>query len=179
MYRTKLTAFAALLTLANVAHSENWGHWRGPTGNGTADAQPPTVWSDTENVKWKVAIAGRSSGSPVVWEQQVFAVTSVPVPGAANKLSFKLLCLDRQTGQILWERTAVEAVPHQETHATNSFDLWSVRSGWRISCAATATEGLRGRRHVTRRPDGNLHEPASTRPRRTREARVDGAARLS
>ncbi|MGV3483590.1 MAG: PQQ-binding-like beta-propeller repeat protein, partial [Planctomycetaceae bacterium] len=119
--RTTLCAFALLWLFATCSHAENWAHWRGPQGNGTADANPPTQWSDTENVKWKVAIPGRGSGSPVVWDQQIFVVTAVPVQGEASKLSFKLLCFDRQTGKPMWERTAIEAVPHQETHATNGF----------------------------------------------------------
>jgi outer membrane protein assembly factor BamB len=62
------------------SHADNWGHWRGPTGNGVAEnATPPTEWSDSKNVKWKVAIPGKGSGSPVIWENQVFVVTGVPV----------------------------------------------------------------------------------------------------
>ena len=112
---------ATVILFATHANAENWAHWRGPSGNGTANANPPTVWSATENVKWKVAIPGRGSGSPVVWDQQVFAVTAVPVAGKPGNLSFKLLCIDRQTGKTVWERTAVEATPHQETHPTNGF----------------------------------------------------------
>ena len=65
--------------------ADNWGHWRGPTGNGVAtNATPPTEWSDTKNVKWKVEIPGKGSGSPVVWNDQVFVVTAVPLNAAAN-----------------------------------------------------------------------------------------------
>lgn len=103
------------------AFAENWSHWRGPLGNGTADADPPVSWSDTENVKWKVLIPGRGSGSPVVWENHVFVVSAVPSPEQSQKLQFKLFCFDRQTGTLTWERTAVEAIPHQETHSTNGF----------------------------------------------------------
>ena len=59
--------------------ADNWAHWRGPTGNGVAaNAHPPVEWSSTKNVKWKVAIPGRSSGSPVIWGNRVFVVTAVP-----------------------------------------------------------------------------------------------------
>ena len=106
---------------AENARAENWSHWRGPTGNSVANATPPTSWSDTENVKWKVAIPGKASGSPVVWDQQVFVVSAVPKPSQPEMLQFKLFCFDRQTGQLVWERTAIEAIPHQETHSTNGF----------------------------------------------------------
>ena len=66
--------------------ADNWAHWRGPTGNGVAtNAHPPLRWSSTENVKWKAAIPGRSSGSPVIWEQRVFVVTAVPVGNDAGR----------------------------------------------------------------------------------------------
>ncbi len=121
MKPSTLSWLALVALLSAQANAENWAHWRGPTGNGTANANPPTVWSATKNVKWKVPVPGRGSGSPVVWDQQVFVVTAVPVAGQSEKLSFKLLCFDRQTGKTLWERTAIESTPHQETHATNGF----------------------------------------------------------
>lgn len=67
-----------LLTLSSVAVADNWGHWRGPIGNGAAvDANPPTEWSRTQNIKWKVKIPGRGSGSPVIWEDRVFVTTAI------------------------------------------------------------------------------------------------------
>jgi outer membrane protein assembly factor BamB len=71
-----LALFSLLLT--QVAFADNWGHWRGPTGNGAAeDANPPTEWSEKKNVKWKVAIPGKGSGSPVIWGDKVFVMTAV------------------------------------------------------------------------------------------------------
>ena len=73
-----------LLSLFTVAphifaeEMQNWGHWRGHNGNGGSEtAQPPTKWSETENVKWKVKIPGRGSCSPVIWGEQVFVVSAV------------------------------------------------------------------------------------------------------
>ena len=109
------------------------------------DAHPPTTWSSTENVKWKVEIPGNGSGSPVIWDDRVFVVTAIPVaesdargdeqggqeqprtggrrrgPASLPKLSFVVLCFDRNDGTLLWKQTATEAVPHQGTHSTNGF----------------------------------------------------------
>jgi len=102
--------------------ADNWAHWRGPTGNSVApNAHPPIQWSGTKNVKWKVSIPGRGSGSPVIWESRVFVVTAVPAAGNGARLAFKILCFDRGTGQLLWERTATESTPHQGTHSTNGY----------------------------------------------------------
>ncbi|MEQ1825087.1 MAG: PQQ-binding-like beta-propeller repeat protein [Pirellula sp.] len=113
---------AACFVLFNVGlvRSENWAHWRGPTGNSVAiNAQPPISWSATENVKWKAEIPGRGSGSPIVWEQQVFVVSAVPASG--KNLSFRLFSFDRNSGKLNWERIAIDDTPHQGTHETNGY----------------------------------------------------------
>ncbi len=145
---TKYSLLAALIAtiVGSHANADNWAHWRGPTGNGVAmNANPPVEWSDTKNVKWKVAIPGRGSGSPVIWNDQVFVVTAVSVEGGSpsvqpannprsqgrrrrgggggslSKMQFKLLCFDRADGSLIWDQTATEATPHQGTHSTNGF----------------------------------------------------------
>ncbi len=124
--RKSLLCLFLSLSSAAPALAGNWAHWRGPTGNGVSpDAKPPTEWSVTKNVKWKVDVPGRGSSSPVVWDQQVFITTAVPVGPATNnslpKLDFRTLCFDRGNGKLLWEKSAVIATPHQETHSTNGF----------------------------------------------------------
>ena len=99
--------------------ADDWGHWRGPNGTGATTGQPPTEWSETKNVKWKVAIPGRGSGSPVIWGKQVFVVTALPSKGGAGKLSFELHCYDRKSGSLQWRQVAIEETPHQGTHSTN------------------------------------------------------------
>ena len=38
---------------------KNWHYWRGPLATGMAlNANPPTTWSETENIRWKVPIPG-------------------------------------------------------------------------------------------------------------------------
>lgn len=133
-----LLTVSLTLSGTSVSRGDDWGHWRGPLGNGVStDATPPTEWSDTKNVKWKVAIDGKGSGSPVVWGNRVFVVTAIPAapsvePGESSgrrgrrstpltQTDFVLLCFDRETGETLWQQTAVTATPHQGVHSTNNF----------------------------------------------------------
>ncbi len=114
------------VSLSPFADAENWGHWRGPRGNGAAaKASPPTEWSRTKNVKWKVELPGRENSSPVIWENQVFVSTAVRVDGqnasGLPTFEFKVLCLDRNDGKLLWQQTATVTQPHQETHSTSGF----------------------------------------------------------
>ena len=121
------TCVALLIVLMGpAALADNWGHWRGPTGNGVAPtATPPTDWSSTKNVKWKVAVPGIGSSSPVIWGDQVFVTTAVSKDGgnarSLTTLEFQLLCFERKDGKLVWQKTAVVAKPHEETHQTNGF----------------------------------------------------------
>lgn len=74
------------LTSSTIALA-NWPHWRGPLANGLApDAIPPLEWNESKNVKWKVAIPGRGTSTPIVWGDRVFVLTAIsatpPATGA-------------------------------------------------------------------------------------------------
>ena len=72
------------LPLQSNAASQ-WPSWRGPQANGVAtDAHPPIQWSETNHVQWKVALPGRGSSTPILWDDQVFILTAIPTgPEAA------------------------------------------------------------------------------------------------
>lgn len=61
------------------AVAQNWPQWRGPLGIGVApDAHPPVEWSEEKNIKWKVAIPGGGSSTPIIWGDRVFIQTAIP-----------------------------------------------------------------------------------------------------
>lgn len=78
-------ALAGLLFLPHSGRANTpaglhyWPQWRGPLANGVAPAaNPPLSWSETNNVKWKFAIPGRGTSTPIIWEDRVFILTAVP-----------------------------------------------------------------------------------------------------
>lgn len=86
--------------LSSSCFADNWPHWRGVGGNSVAaNATPPTEWSATKNVKWKVQIPGRGSGSPVIWDDQVFVTTAVPVAAKTAAVPASLPAQPPQRGQ--------------------------------------------------------------------------------
>jgi outer membrane protein assembly factor BamB len=121
---------AAVTPLALQA--DHWGSWRGPTENGMAETDAPTHFSDTENIKWKTPIPGKGHSSPVIWGDRIFLTTAItvgtPPPqaepkggagGGAGPLvdhHFDILCIDRNSGKILWQKTAAVATPHEGYH---------------------------------------------------------------
>lgn len=62
--------------------ADNWPNFRGPTYNGTSTtASPPTEWSESKNVKWKIEIPGSgNNSSPIVWGDRVYVLTAIPQP---------------------------------------------------------------------------------------------------
>lgn len=100
MIKTVLVVLLSLLLFLSPAKADNWTHWRGDSGNGVSnDANPPTEWSDTKNVKWKVPISGRGSGSPVICQDRVFVVTAVPTEGGAPPQAQRQDAAPRQVGR--------------------------------------------------------------------------------
>jgi outer membrane protein assembly factor BamB len=149
MKKTVLMAFLTVcLTTAAPAGSDSpkaldqWPHWRGPLDTGVAPhGDPPVLFNEKQNLKWKVAIPGRGSSTPVVWGDRVFVATAVDtgrkakaedIPkdtsGLERKVKapttyhqFILMCLDRMTGKVLWKEVCTERVPHEGHQETHSF----------------------------------------------------------
>lgn len=136
---------AALFLLASTCFAENWPQWRGPQASAVS-SQPnlPTEWSAEKNIAWKTAIPGRGHSSPVIWGNRILLTTSIEgdaaegrkAPahtlrgkpflhpdsvGADHRYTLKVLCLDRDSGKILWERTAYEGPVYDNRHKKNTY----------------------------------------------------------
>ena len=133
-----LAAIAAIASQP-VGFEKNWHHWRGPHATGAAiDADPPTTWSETENIRWKAAIPGIGHAAPIIWEDKIFIQTAIEVKaekseednnpfsgffGGDNRPTYKfdLLALNRSDGSILWQKTLREVSPHEGTHGDATY----------------------------------------------------------
>jgi outer membrane protein assembly factor BamB len=114
--RLALAAAAALLALAPLPARADWRAWRGPHGDGRSDEpSAPVRWSATDNVHWKVPIAGKGHSSPIVVGDRVFLTTAIEQDQKRT-----LLCLSRLDGKPMWEREVLRAPPEQR-HERNSF----------------------------------------------------------
>jgi len=158
-----ITVLLSLFGLVTVgvstdAAGDNWPSWRGSNSNGVAEnADPPVTWSETKNIKWKVAIPGDGESTPIIWGDKIFLQTAVPTaeksspasdaPRSIAKiptapLKFNVLCLDRETGALLWERTAREEIPHEGRHPTGSFSSYSPVTDGELLWASFGSRGL-------------------------------------
>jgi len=108
------------VSLAASARAENWPQFRGPTGQGiSCETGVPVTWSQTEHILWKTPIPHAGWSSPIVFGDRVF-VTGTTSDG----VSCHIVCLDRPTGQILWDREVFQQVPgvcdRRNSHATST-----------------------------------------------------------
>nr|MBA3255876.1 PQQ-binding-like beta-propeller repeat protein [Pyrinomonadaceae bacterium] len=117
------------------ARAQNWPQFRGPSASGVVEGQAAAVTWDAQksvNTRWKTAIPGLAHSSPVVWGNKIFVTTAItsaakdetryglygdvaPVKDDPKHI-WKVFALDKQTGKILWERTAYEGLPKVKRH---------------------------------------------------------------
>ena len=146
--------------LATEAGAQNWPGFRGPRASGVADGQGlPSAWdaAKSTNLVWKTAIPGLAHSSPIVWENLVFittAVSSDPNPTFAAKdrgidlarddvkHAWRIYCLDKRTGKVIWDRTAHEGVPRAKRHIKASQANSTPATDGRYVVAVMGSEGL-------------------------------------
>ena len=168
MIRSLLILLAAISVAMPVAgQSENgdgtefhWPQWRGPLGTGVAPhARPPVEWSESKNIRWRIALPGKGHSTPIVWGDRVFITTAVPygeasksrysgAPGAHDEVpithrhKFMVIAVDRRDGKILWKRTVREELPHQGGHNTASLASGSLVTDGELLFAHFGSWGL-------------------------------------
>src|SRR5215813_12602062 len=83
--------------LATFISGEEWTQFRGPNGTGvSATTNLPETFGPAKNMIWKTELpAGHSS--PVLTNDRVFVT-------AHDKEKLYVICLDRSSGKILWQR---------------------------------------------------------------------------
>lgn len=100
-----------LFTLATSAVAADWPRFRGPDGMGVStEKNLPLAWGQKDGVAWKTDLPGAGASSPTFIGEKIFltAWTGFAVPGGAggaeSDLRYHLLCLDRKSGKIQWDK---------------------------------------------------------------------------
>ncbi len=143
------------------AEDSNWPSFRGPNALGvTKNAKPPTRWNveTGKNIKWKTAIPGLGLSSPIVWGGRLFLTTAVREDGEQDlkvglygdikpvddesSYRWQVLCLDKDTGSILWEQTACQGVPKVKRHTKASHANSTPATDGKHVVAFFGSEGL-------------------------------------
>ena len=131
-----LRVVLAVLAVSESVHAENWPQFRGPGSRGvSSESGVPVEWSATSNVAWKTALAGPGHSSPIVWGDRIFLTAFRPDTGVISSLynsvmgmlaqgvavsgQLVVVCLDRVSGNVLWERAVTDG-SLESVHPTNS-----------------------------------------------------------
>jgi outer membrane protein assembly factor BamB len=116
------------------AATVNWPQFRGPQASGVAGDTVPVTWNveTGDNIRWQTPLPGLAHSSPIIWLDRIYVATAVK-PGAKPELKvglygdgdsykekephqWRLLCVDKQTGKVLWDKLGHEAIPRLERH---------------------------------------------------------------
>lgn len=149
-----LRAGVAVLVLCVAPHPASaadagvatWPWWRGPLGNGVSpDGDPPLGWSETRNVRFKVATDGDGLATPIVWGERIYVLSARSLETGAGmrpktdeagvplaRQRYVVTAYARRDGSVAWQRVAIERTPHESHH---------LESGW--ATASPVTDGER------------------------------------
>lgn len=102
-------------TFASTAFADDWAGWRGPRLDGhSAEKNLPIKWTKTDNIAWSTPLPGIGHSSPIIIQDRVFVTTCL-----LKEEKRVLLCLDRKTGEVLWQKEVVSS-PLEPKHRLNS-----------------------------------------------------------
>ena len=118
---TVLRCFALVMLVLHslMLQAGDWPRFRGPDGSGVAaDSDSlPTNWSPTANLMWKAEMPGPGASSPIIVGGKVFVTCysgyglAQENPGEIENLVRHLVCVDQQTGKVLWQKDVKAALP--------------------------------------------------------------------
>lgn len=135
----------AICFCANLVCAAEWPQFRGPKGDGvSATARLPTVWSETENIRWKVETPGRGWSSPVVVDGRIWITSAIEreidekqreklrnekFAGNAMKaelnivgeISLRLLGFEADSGDLVLVHELLSVKLPQPVHSLNSY----------------------------------------------------------
>jgi outer membrane protein assembly factor BamB len=143
--------------------SANWPGFRGNGSRGVADGQNPPLefqvdgTADT-NLLWKTQIPGLGLSCPTIWGDHVYLTTAVSDGDEGdlkvglygdvdsveedNEYEFRVMCLSKKDGSIIWETIANKAKPAVKRHAKSSHANPTVATDGEHVVAFFGSEGL-------------------------------------
>ena len=159
-----LFALGIFLSSDLIAQSEyikQWPGFRGLWACGFMDnVKTATTWNidSSVNLKWKTPIPGLGHSCPVIWDSLLFVTTACSEKGEeslkiglygdidmasdTSLMNFKVYCLDKNTGKILWERISYSGIPISKRHTKSSLANCTPTTDGKHLVALFGSEGL-------------------------------------
>jgi outer membrane protein assembly factor BamB len=155
------TSIAILAAPAAPKPGVDWPQFRGIDANGIAEGfSLPATWNPATgvNIQWRTPIPGLGLSSPIVWGDVVFVTTAISGKSDASlKIGYygditpvkddtehewRVYALDKRTGKIKWQQTAIKEVPKIKRHMKNSHANSTLATDGQRVIAFFGSEGL-------------------------------------
>lgn len=111
-----------------------------------------------KNIKWKTEIPGMGLSSPAIWGDDIFITTAVSksdkagfkpgIYGSVDPVNdssvheWRVICIDKNTGKVKWERTACTGIPAIKRHPKSTHANCTVATDGNHVVAFFGSEGL-------------------------------------
>jgi len=162
-YLLILTAlvFSVNTSSGQVIPERQWPGYRGYFASGIHDEAGLPAEFDVEkmtNIRWKIPVPGMGISSPAIWGDKLFITTAISEedkagfkPGLYGDVtpvkdesvhSWKVYCIDKNTGKIIWERTPHKGVPAIKRHPKSTHANTSVAVDGKFAVVFFGSEGL-------------------------------------
>ena len=134
-----LLGIIATNLIAQSVNNTQWPQFRGPQACGfNENSKTATTWDvdKLKNIKWKIPIPGLGHSCPVIWDDYLFVTTAISekldqslkvglygdIDMADDSVvhEFKVYCLDKNSGKIIWEKVAFKGIPKSKRHTKSS-----------------------------------------------------------
>ncbi len=167
MKKSNLFSVAILLMVtlstvsAQVSGERQWPSYRGNLASGVLDnTNLPDTFniSNNMNIRWKISIPGMGISSPAIWGDKLFITTAISQsdkagfkPGLYGDVipvkdssvhDWKVICINKNTGRILWDKTAYTGIPAMKRHPKSTHANTSVATDGKYAVAFFGSEGL-------------------------------------
>jgi outer membrane protein assembly factor BamB len=154
-------SFFAFNSTVEVDSKRQWSQFRGYMSSGTLDgANLPETWDvkKNEHILWNVEIPGLGLSSPVIWGKKLFITTAISTSDSDglkagiygdigsvednSEHDWKLYCINKNSGKILWEKVSTHGIPIQKRHPKSSHANCSVATDGNFVVTFYGSEGL-------------------------------------
>ena len=151
----------SLYLQAQTDYMKQWPQFRGPFASGILESdQLPVKWDirTGENIRWTLEIPGLGHSCPVVWGEKLFLTTAISGSGSDSLKvglygdidevgdrsvhEFRVYCINRKSGEIIWEQLAHSGIPRTERHTKSSHANPTPATNGRYLLAFFGSEGL-------------------------------------
>lgn len=144
-----------------IENNRQWPSYRGFFASGYIhNANLPDSFNleTCYNVKWNIEIPGLGLSCPSIWDDRVFITTAIsendqegfrtgmygdiaPVKDESIHL-WKLFCIDKNTGEILWKQLLYEGIPAVKRHPKSTHANTTVATDGKHVVTFLGSEGL-------------------------------------